>query len=358
LVIRLCDSPAERHQIRYALFVTFFPQLIAGPIVHHGEMIPQFAKTVGQRIDAGLLAMGVSVFMLGLFKKVFIADTLAQFATPVFSAAAAGYPIGIADAWIGALGDAFQLYFDFSGYSEMAMGLALMFGIRLPLNFNSPFKSASIIEFWRRWHMSLSRFLQNYLFLPSSMMEMRHRLASQPYISFFITMFLAGLWHGASWTFVIWGLFHGALIALNIAWRSFKKANGIAQDSWWNRWLLGYPLTLLGVVLSLVIFRADSPGTAIYIFVAMTGLGPDVPLTTGITTWHAGSMIDWLLALGIPVARWSQQWPLLQAEIWLLFAAAIVWVFPNTYQIFGRGEAGIETYPVEPMTGTAAQWLR
>ena len=157
----------EPHSLpEYALFVTFFPQLIAGPIVHHGDMLPQFRDPDGFRLTVVGLAMGVDIFLIGLFKKVVLADGIAVYVQPVFDAAAAGDPLTMAQAWGGALAFTFQLYFDFSGYSDMAMGLAAMFGLRLPVNFNSPYKATSIIDFWRRWHMTLSAFLRDYLYIP------------------------------------------------------------------------------------------------------------------------------------------------------------------------------------------------
>jgi len=192
----------EDDLLNYFLFVTFFPQLIAGPIVHHREMLPQFLRRGATRLRPNHLAVGITIFAIGLFKKVIIADGMAGYATPVFAAADRGFALTFPEAWSGVLAYSFQIYFDFSGYSDMAIGLARLLGIRLPINFFSPYKADSIIEFWRRWHISLSRFLRDYLYIP-----LGGGRAGVParYRNILITMLLGGLWHGAGWTFIVWG---------------------------------------------------------------------------------------------------------------------------------------------------------
>ncbi len=186
----------------YALFVTSFPHLIAGPILHHKEMMPQFAKPGSYQINWANIAVGLTIFICGLAKKVLIADHLNEFATPIFNAVGAGGHPMLFEAWVGALAYTLQLYFDFSGYSDMAIGLSLMFNVRLPMNFNSPYKATTIIEFWRRWHMTLSRFLRDYLYIP---LGGNRKGKIYRYRNLIITMLLGGLWHGAGWTFLIWG---------------------------------------------------------------------------------------------------------------------------------------------------------
>jgi len=204
----------------YVLFVTFFPQLIAGPIVHHKEMLPQFMKLGNMKPNLDNIVIGANIFALGLFKKVVLADGIAQYSSPVFNAALTGEPMSLFVAWGGALAYTFQLYFDFSGYSDMAIGIARMFGIRLPLNFFSPYKSLSIIEFWRRWHITLSRFLRDYVYfsLGGNRKGKAHR-----YINLFTTMLLGGLWHGAGWTFILWGGLHGLYLVTNHAWHYTQR---------------------------------------------------------------------------------------------------------------------------------------
>lgn len=209
----------EFNFLQYCLFVTFFPQLIAGPIVHHKEMMPQFASNQVYKVNYKSLAIGLIIFTIGLFKKVILADGVAIYATPIFAEAEAEIAITLFSAWGGALAYTLQLYFDFSGYSDMAIGIAFMFGIKLPINFNSPYKSQSIIEFWRRWHITLSRFLRDYLYITLGGSKKGN---VRRYVNLFITMLLGGIWHGAGWTFIIWGMLHGTYLMINHAWRKVR----------------------------------------------------------------------------------------------------------------------------------------
>ncbi len=209
--------------VHYCLFVTFFPQLIAGPIVHHKEMLPQFMDKAKHWIKPELFWLGLVQFSIGLFKKVVVADNLAIYATPVFGAADQGLDVTAIEAWIGTLAYTFQLYFDFSGYTDMALGIGRMFGIILPINFNSPYKASSISDFWRRWHMTLSRFLRDYLYIA---LGGNRKGPVRRYINLFLTMLLGGLWHGASWNFVIWGAMHGTYLVINHAWNNLCNAIG------------------------------------------------------------------------------------------------------------------------------------
>lgn len=198
----------------YLLFVTIFPHLIAGPILYHKDMIPQFSVAENYKINYKNLTYGIIWFVTGLFKKVIIADELAVVANKAFANTEL---LTMTDAWTGSLAYTLQLYFDFSAYSEMAIGLGLLFNYNLPLNFNLPYRSYSIIEFWRRWHMTLSAFLKNYLYIPLGGNRTGHHLRN-----IMITMFLGGLWHGAGWTFIIWGVLHGIYICINHLWRKTK----------------------------------------------------------------------------------------------------------------------------------------
>ncbi|WP_290581945.1 MBOAT family O-acyltransferase [Ketobacter sp.] len=244
-----CD---DYNFIHYCLFVTFFPQLIAGPIVHHGEMMPQFARIDRSNRNEDFY-VGISFFVFGLAKKVLIADNVAQWATPVFGAADAGQSIDSAQAWMGAIAYSLQLYFDFSGYADMAIGCARLFGIRLPLNFNSPYQATSIIEFWRRWHMTLSRFLRDYLYIPLGGNRKgtlhRHR-------NLMITMLLGGLWHGAGWNFVIWGGLHGSYLVINHLFRAHCPS--VVRLPRLLTQAFGWSLTLFCIIIAWVFFRAES----------------------------------------------------------------------------------------------------
>jgi alginate O-acetyltransferase complex protein AlgI len=240
----------------YALFVTYFPHLIAGPILHHRDMIPQFERVESKRPDPHLILCGLIIFAIGLFKKTCLADGIQPLVAQAFGPA----PPSFDQAWIGALAYTFQLYFDFSGYSDMAIGISLMFGIFLPLNFNSPYKATSIIDFWRRWHMTLSRFLRDYLYIPLG--GNRHGSVLR-YVNLMVTMALGGLWHGAAWTFVIWGVLHGLYLCINHAWNNYGPAMAPRFGRVAN--FAGFVLTFLSVVFAWVFFRADSVSSALSI---------------------------------------------------------------------------------------------
>ena len=199
--------------LNYAVFVTFFPQLIAGPIVHHAEMMPQFANIRNKIKNYHNIALGLFIFSMGLLKKVVIADTFAVWATNGFDVAE---KLEMIEAWAASLSYTFQLYFDFSGYTDMAIGIALLFNIKLPINFNSPYKATSIQDFWHRWHMTLSRFLKDYVYIP---LGGNRKGETRTYINLFATFLLGGIWHGAGWTFVFWGALHGLALMIHRAWQ-------------------------------------------------------------------------------------------------------------------------------------------
>lgn len=243
--------------IDYALFVGFFPQLIAGPIVHHGEMIRQFRSKNNWRIKYSNLAPGIYLFFIGLFKKVIIADTLSYWAIWGFDTSV---QLSFLEAWLTSLAYTLQLYFDFSGYTDMATGAALMFNIKLPVNFHSPYKSADIQEFWRRWHITLGRFLRNYIYIP---LGGNRRGSSRTSFNLLLTFLLGGLWHGAGWTFVFWGFLHGTALVVQRWWRRMGlKIN----------YLLGWFLTFNFVNLAWVFFRAKTWADAEKVLYGMLGL--------------------------------------------------------------------------------------
>ena len=267
----------EYHFTDYLLFVTFFPHLIAGPLVHHKEMMPQFSrkKASGRTLD---LSVGLTILAIGLFKKVVVGDNLSTVSTGFFDLAANGArPPTFGEAWAGALAYALHLYFDFSGYSDMAIGSARLFGIRFPLNFHSPYKADSMVEFWRRWHMTLSRFLRDYLYIP---LGGNRKGKVRRYINLLLTMVLGGIWHGAGFAFLLWGLLHGLYLCVNHAWFAFRKKHGIKPLPK----PLGIAITFILVLIAWVPFRAGafehgtsgSTGQAIQVtknvFSAMFGL--------------------------------------------------------------------------------------
>ncbi|MBY6242531.1 MBOAT family protein [Methylosinus sp. Sm6] len=305
----------------FALFVFFFPQLIAGPIVHHAEVMPQFSRFAPSRRAASeaasaaeweSLAIGAAMFLIGLIKKVVVADQLAPYSSPAFAAAHDG-PIGFILGWQAALCFSVQLYFDFSGYSDMAIGLARLFGLRLPANFASPYAATSIGEFWRRWHMTLSRFLRDYVYIP---LGGSRQGAARHSFNLMTTMLLGGLWHGAGYTFILWGGLHGVYLLIAHAWTN------------WGRLRLppvaGWLLTLLAVVVALVPFRAASLGEAANILEGMTGLNG---------LHGAGSVLE-AAGLEAPGA--------LAAAAALLLACAVL---PNTQQIMRRYEPTVGAAP-------------
>ena len=316
----------------FCLFVSFFPQLIAGPIVHHSEIMPQFRGQDTQRNHWDDWSVGLTLFVFGLAKKVLIADRLATFASPIFKVAAGGAHCGLTEAWLGALAYTLQLYFDFSGYTDMAIGLARLFGIRLPMNFNSPYQALNIADFWRRWHMTLSRFLRDYLYIPLG--GNRHGPARK-YLNLFLTMLIGGIWHGAGWTFVIWGALHGTYLLIYHFWNDRRGGRAMEPASW-PRMMAARGVTFLAVTVAWIFFRADSFSTAVNLLTSMTG-------AHGLTS-------NW--------ARLSAStgWTLVG-----LFLVA-VWMLPNTHQILARFEPCLEYMKAagaaafQPILPGAARW--
>jgi D-alanyl-lipoteichoic acid acyltransferase DltB (MBOAT superfamily) len=318
----------------YCLFVTFFPHLIAGPILHHREILPQFANPETYRFQYRNLAVGVTLFLMGLAKKDFLADSLAPHANAVFSNLS--HP-SLLESWNGTLSYSLQLYFDFSGYSDMAIGLALMFGVRFPANFDSPYRAASIIDFWQRWHMTLTRYLTLYLYNPVALAVSRYRMAHGKSVSrqaistvegfvsmiafpTIYTMALAGIWHGAGLQFMIFGLLHGIYLVINHAYRSFGPR--VPSDPPHPLWRFStdvakIAMTYLAVLVAQVFFRASSVHEAIEVLKGMTGL-------YGLAHGHAFKEMS-----PLPSARWI-------VCLGILFS--MVWLMPNSLQILRKYE--------------------
>jgi len=285
--------------MKYLLFVTYFPHLIAGPILHHAQMMPQFGNADALRLRAESVSVGLTLLTIGLIKKVFLADHFATYATPVFVAGGAdGATPTFHEAWVGALAYTLQLYFDFSGYCDIALGLSRLFNIDLPINFNSPYKSVSIIDFWRRWHMTLSTFLRDYLYIPLGG-NRNGRL--RRYINLVLTMLLGGLWHGANWTFVVWGALHGTLLVINHAWNAVtERAPALRLPT-----PLAILLTFLVVVVAWVPFRAESFVVTQNLWAAMFSLPvfdahfhdtvSGIKMDSALTSIAGGLLIVWLL---------------------------------------------------------------
>jgi len=247
----------EYNFLNYALFVTFFPQLIAGPIVHHKEMMPQFENKRNMLKNYRNIALGLFIFSIGLFKKVVIADVFAIWATDGFDTA---ITLNFFEAWATSLSYTFQLYFDFSGYTDMAIGLALLFNIKLPINFNSPYKATDIQDFWRRWHITLSRFLKDYIYIP---LGGNRQGEFRTYSNLMATFIIGGIWHGAGWTFVFWGFLHGFALVIHRAW------NTLGFKLWsWFAWLITFNF----INISWVFFRAKEWDDAIKVLSSMFNL--------------------------------------------------------------------------------------
>ncbi|WP_104744133.1 MBOAT family peptidoglycan O-acetyltransferase PatA [Helicobacter acinonychis] len=249
------------HFLDYALFVSFFPQLIAGPIVHHSEMMPQFKDKNNQFLNYRNIAVGLFIFSIGLFKKVVIADNIAHFTDFGFDKAAS---LSFIQAWMASLSYSFQLYFDFSGYCDMAIGIALFFNIKLPINFNSPYKALNIQDFWRRWHITLSRFLKEYLYIPLGGNRVRESVV---YRNLILVFLIGGFWHGAGWTFIIWGLLHGIALSVHRMYSHLAKKFHFVTPK-----ILAWLITFNFVNLAWVFFRAKDLESALKVLKGMVGL--------------------------------------------------------------------------------------
>lgn len=291
----------ELNPIHYALFVTYFPHLIAGPILHHKQMMPQFGHVETYTPKLENIGVGMTIFLIGLFKKLVLADEIAPQATAVFEAAAGGKPLGLLEAWLGALSYTLQLYFDFSGYSDMAIGLSRLFGIQLPINFNSPYKATNIIDFWRRWHITLSAFLRDYLYIP---LGGSRRGEARRYLNLFLTMLLGGIWHGAGWTFVIWGALHGLYLIVNHGWRALCE--GLRFQPRGLIWTVAcWLVTFLAVVVAWVYFRAPSLGSANTVLAAMANPG-QLSVDPALASGRAWALCAGLLAITVLLPNTQQ----------------------------------------------------
>jgi alginate O-acetyltransferase complex protein AlgI len=346
----------------YLLFVMFFPQLIAGPIIHYGETIPQFERATC-RFDSTLYAVGITLFCFGLFKKVVLADGMALHVTPVFEYAASGAAATLIQSWLAAVGFTLQIYFDFSGYSDMACGAALLFGIRLPLNFDSPLKATNIVDFWLRWHITLTRFLTAYVYNPMALALTRSRAArrlpmlrargSDPLAFLHVlafptitTMLISGLWHGAGYTFILWGGLHGLYLVINHLWRQYgpRPAGDTASPM---GAFAGFAVTFLAVIVAMVLFRAPDLASAGNILAGMTGLqGLGLP---GPLAAIAGEPAMALAEGAVEMQAFAT------AAAYLLALLAIALLMPNSVQILSAYEPVLYT-PKRPPVLPAGLW--
>ena len=314
--------------VQFALFESFFPQLIAGPVLYHREIMPQFARKDACVFRPSHLTIGFTIFAMGLFKKVMLADNIATYSTPVFNATAQGDIVSFYHAWVGALSYSMQIYFDFSGYSDMAIGLARMFGVVLPANFNSPYKATSIVNFWRQWHMTLSRWLRDYLYIP---LGGNRKGPGRRYLNLSITMLLGGLWHGAGWTYVIWGGLHGLFLMINNFWREIVSSRFSLPPVLRPLSVTASVLTTyLAVVVAWVFFRAENLTSALSMLSSMAGQnGFSLP-----QRWQAaaGAGGTWLAEHG---ASFTINGPINGTTelYWLIALHLIVWFVPSSQEL-------------------------
>lgn len=276
----------ERNLLNYSLFVTFFPHLLAGPILHHKEMMPQFERMRNKVVNWKNLYLGLMLFFIGLFKKVIIADTFSAWATAGFETT---HPLTLFPAWLASLSYTFQLYFDFSGYSDMAVGIGWMFNISLPVNFNSPYKATGMIDFWKRWHITLTNFITTYLYTPILRSFGRITFANS-LVAVFLAMLISGFWHGAGWTFIIWGAMHGAGLVVNHIWKKKKL---------WMPTVLAWLITFNFINISFVFFRSKTVDGAFRILEGMLGMN-------GVMLHNSLAKISVLHEFGFTFGKWLE----------------------------------------------------
>ncbi len=352
----------------YALFVFFFPQLIAGPIVHYREVMPQFRRA-SCRLDGTDMCVGLTMFFFGLFKKAFLADGIAPFVSPIFERAAHGNPVSVLPSLMAAVGFTLQIYLDFSGYSDMAIGIARLFGVRLPANFDSPLKASSIIDYWLRWHITLTKFLTAYIYNPLLLWFTRSRLArgrpalggrNMTFGAFLnllafptiVTMFISGLWHGAGYTFIIWGLLHGVFLSINHGWRLLKARLRPAQvkhDQ--SGSFAGFVLTFTAVTIAMVFFRAPTLKGASVILAGMVG-AHGIGLPASIFE-HVGPLANLLQRTGVEPETWWGAVQFAWLTAWTLLATGIALFCPNTAQLLAHYEPALAVRPIGQEQGGA-----
>ncbi len=292
----------EYNFIHYLLFVTWFPHLIAGPVIHHGQMMSQFKNNNNYRFDVESISVGFTIFIFGLAKKVLIADQFSEYVGPVFDSGQEDFSPKLATSWIAVLSYTLQLYFDFSGYSDMAVGLSRMFNIQLPFNFNSPYKSHNIVEFWRRWHMTLSKFLKDYLYIPLGGNRVG---AGRRYFNLFLTMILGGLWHGAGWTFILWGAMHGTYLIINHFWLWILRSDGAPRNHFNHS--VSVLLTFAAVSFAWIPFRANDIDSTLILMMGALGFNG---------CENSLSLTDYKMIFSI------------------ILGLIFVWFLPNTQELF------------------------
>ncbi|MBC9177729.1 MBOAT family O-acyltransferase [Pseudoroseomonas ludipueritiae] len=327
-------SPAERSLPRYTLFVVFFPRLVAGPVLRYSEIGPQMPQEKPFRASSGDLAVGLTLFSIGLAKKAFLADSIAPYANNAFNEVALGGQPDLLLAWGGVLAYSLQLYFDFSGYSDMAIGTARCFGLRFPANFASPYQATSIIEFWRRWHMTLSRFLRDYLYVP---LGGNRRGTLRRHVNLMLTMILGGLWHGANWTFVAWGALHGGYLIINHVWLRLTSSHPRLRSALTScpGQLGGWALTMVAVAVGWVFFRSPDLAAAERMLAGMAGAN-GMTLPAGLL-----DRLPILQSLGFTGSDASGS-RFIATWLWCLLLGLIAVALPNSQQILADATPVLE----------------
>lgn len=323
------NKAKEYRFVHYCLFITFFPQLIAGPVVHHRDILPQFLQPHVYRFSTKHFALGLTLFAMGLFKKTVFADSIAVYASPIFVAADSGDVLTFIESWGGLMAYSFQIYFDFSGYSDMAMGLAMMIGIMLPVNFNSPYKAANFVELWRRWHITVSQFLRDYIYIP---LGGSRRGKVRRYNNLMITMVLGGLWHGAGVGFIVWGFLMGSYLCINSAWGYWCSRLGFAPKAgWYHKGCV--LLTFLVWTASWPFFNAATLDGTMALYQGLSGFN-GIVLPQGYSAW-----LSPLLAIANPLDITFGKVQHFAGSVQiagLIFLAVVVWTMPNSNELIRR----------------------
>jgi alginate O-acetyltransferase complex protein AlgI len=333
-LVEIARRPHKVAPIQYAMFVSFFPHLIAGPIVRWAELGPQILDKVRYRVDWNNIALGLTILCIGLAKKILLADTLSQYIAPVFDASANGIAVAPLAAWGASVAFALQLYFDFSGYSDIAVGLGLLFNLRLPLNFAAPLRSTSIIDLWRRWHMSLSRFLADFVYVP---LGGNRKGSARRIVNLMVTLTLGGLWHGANWTFIVWGALQGVLVSINHLWRAWRGGPATSRLGQAVSWFA----TFMAFSVGIMIFRSPNIQTAGRMLAAMVGVGGAPASPPIIVRWDFWGIEKGYFSEAFVRAWFGSYWSALGTLV-TLGVLAIAMLVPDTAELVDYREGDFQ----------------
>ena len=321
---------------RYALFVAFFPHLIAGPIVRWTNLGQQLSDATRYRVDWGNVALGLTIFVLGLAKKVLIADSLSPHVAVVFDAAARGEPVTTFAAWAASCAFTAQIYFDFSGYSDMAVGLGLLFNYRLPINFAAPLRATTIFDLWRRWHMTLSRLARDLIYIPICLGRPG---ALRQAMALMLTMVVIGIWHGAGWTYIVWGAYNGVLLIMVQVWQAMRGPGGRTVAGRFFGWVLTFTTFCIGAG---VFFRAADIDTSWHLIKALSGFGDPIAAAHRTLEWDGWIIRQGYVSETFLLSWFGTTWTM-AGTLWTVLALAIAWFVPDTMEITGYREGDAQT---------------